>query len=96
MATGASEVLLVNPINFVKFRMQRPVPLAVCAKSLVVPVKLGHLGVLSGLGFVGGCRVLGVENLGSRLSNELRSCGSLEQKHTKPVVSLHEEKKLGS
>ena len=24
MATGASEVLLVNPINFVKFRMQRP------------------------------------------------------------------------
>lgn len=24
MATGASEVMLVNPINFVKFRMQRP------------------------------------------------------------------------
>ncbi|CAJ1438299.1 unnamed protein product [Effrenium voratum] len=24
MATGASEVVLVNPINFVKFRMQRP------------------------------------------------------------------------
>lgn len=24
MATGASETVLVNPINFVKFRMQRP------------------------------------------------------------------------